>query len=138
MGYGYILPKIIKFLNGDNMSEHIEINSVEDISEEFLMMLLTQAAMGESASKEAMIKARQGEFEVAKQLIEQAEEAFTEVHKTQTALIGFDEGQGKVPMTLILTHIQDHIMTGMLAKEVALEVIMIREEMAQLKASLVG
>ncbi|WP_117234950.1 PTS lactose/cellobiose transporter subunit IIA [Vibrio maerlii] len=120
------------------MSEHIEINSVKDISEEFLMMLLTQAAMGESASKEAMIKARQGEFEVAKQLIEQAEEAFTEVHKTQTALIGFDEGEGKVPMTLILTHIQDHIMTGMLAKEVAFEIIAIREEMAQLKAALVA
>jgi len=120
------------------MSEHIEIKSVEDISEEFLMMLLTQAAMGESASKEAMIKARQGEFEVAKQLIEQAEEAFTEVHKTQTALIGFDEGEGKVPMTLILTHIQDHIMTGMLAKEVAFEIITLREELAQIKTALIA
>ncbi|NLS12512.1 PTS lactose/cellobiose transporter subunit IIA [Vibrio sp. SM6] len=100
------------------------------------MMLLTQAAMGESASKEAMIKARQGEFETAKLLIQQADEAFVEVHKTQTSLIGFDEGEGKVPMTLILTHIQDHIMTGMLAKEVAIEIIALREEMAELKAAL--
>lgn len=118
------------------MSEHIEINCAEDISEEFLMMLLTQAAMGESSSKEAMIKARQGEFDVAKQLIEQAEEAFTEVHKTQTALIGFDEGEGKVTMTLIMTHIQDHIMTGMLAKEIACEIIALREELAQIKETL--
>ncbi|MDG3085307.1 PTS lactose/cellobiose transporter subunit IIA [Vibrio hannami] len=118
------------------MSEYIEINSAEDITEEFLMMLLTQAAMGESASKEAMLKARAGEFEAAKQLIEQAEEAFTEVHKTQTALIGFDEGEGKVQMTLILTHIQDHIMTGMLAKEMAEEVIFLREELADLKSKL--
>ncbi|MEZ9134351.1 PTS lactose/cellobiose transporter subunit IIA [Vibrio sp. 10N.286.52.B1] len=120
------------------MSEHFEITCVEDITEEFLMMLLTQAAMGESASKEAMIKARQGEFEVAKELIKQADEAFTEVHKTQTALIGFDEGEGKVPMTLILTHIQDHIMTGMLAKEIAIEVIAMREELAALKAAFAG
>jgi cellobiose PTS system EIIA component len=118
------------------MSEYIEINSVQDITEEFLMMLLTQAAMGESASKEAMLKARVGEFEAAKQLIKQAEEAFTEVHKTQTALIGFDEGEGKVQMTLILTHIQDHIMTGMLAKEMAEEVIFLREELADLKSKL--
>ncbi|MDV7105089.1 PTS lactose/cellobiose transporter subunit IIA [Vibrio sp. TH_r3] len=115
------------------MTEQFDIKSAEDISEEFLMMLLTQAAMGESASKEAMQKARIGEFEQAKQLIVQADQAFSEVHKTQTSLIGFDEGEGKVPMTLILTHIQDHIMTGMLAKELAEEVILIREEIRELK-----
>ena len=120
------------------MSEQFAINSVNDISEEFLMMLLTQAAMGESASKEAMQKARVGEFDQAKKLIEQAEEAFAVVHKTQTSLIGFDEGEGKVPMTLILTHIQDHIMTGMLAKELAEEIILIREEITELKEKLLN
>jgi len=115
------------------MSDIFEINAVEDISEEFLMMLLTQAAMGESASKEAMLKARAGDFELAKSLIKQAESAFNNVHKTQTSLIGFDAGEGKVPMTLILTHVQDHIMTGMLAKEIAEEIILVRQELAELK-----
>jgi len=120
------------------MSEIFEINSVEDISETFLMTLLTQAAMGESAAKEAMLVARDGDFERASSLIKQANLAFTEVHKTQTALIGFDEGEGKVPMTLILTHIQDHIMTGVLAKEVAEEIILLRQEMAELKKLMVA
>lgn len=118
------------------MTDSIKITCVSDISEEFLMMLLTHAGMGESASKEAMIYARKGDFVKAKELIKVAENAFKEVHKTQTSLIGFDEGEGKVPMTLILTHIQDHIMTGMLAKEMAQEIISIREEMAELKALL--
>jgi len=115
------------------MSGNINIDSVNDISEEFLMMLLMQAGMGESLSKEAMIAAKSGDFEKSDQLMTQADEAFKEVHKSQTALIGFDEGAGKVPMTLILTHIQDHIMVGMLAKEIIQELILIRRELAELK-----
>ncbi len=115
------------------MTTKFEIKCVDDISEDFLMMLLTLAGMGESASKEAMIFARKGDFIKAKALIKVAEESFKKVHKVQTSLISFDEGAGKVPMTLILTHIQDHIMTGMLAKEMAEEFICLREEILELK-----
>lgn len=41
----------------------------------------------------------------------------------QTQLIGLDEGEGKVPVNLIMVHAQDHIMTSMLAKEMIQELI---------------
>ncbi|WP_367990252.1 PTS lactose/cellobiose transporter subunit IIA [Vibrio sp. NTOU-M3] len=106
-----------------------EIKAPEDITEEFLMMLLCQVGEARSACMEAMSLARQDKFHKAKELLAAADEALIAVHKSQTSLIGFDEGAGKVPMTLILTHIQDHIMTTMLCREMAEEVIAIHKKL---------
>lgn len=108
---------------------NIEINTQEDITEEFLMMLLCQAGEARSAVMQAMIEARNGDFEQAEIMLNTAEKALTEVHRTQTSLIGFDEGEGKVIMTLILTHIQDHIMTAMLCRDLANEIIEIHRRL---------
>jgi len=94
-----------------------------EITEEFLMTLLCQAGAARSAVMQAMLEARQGDFESAKASLKAADEALAEVHKSQTELISFDEGEGKVKMTLILTHIQDHIMSAMLCKDLAFEII---------------
>lgn len=106
-----------------------EINTQEDITEEFLMTLLCKAGEARSAVMQAMAEARNGEFERSEAMLVAAEEALTEVHKTQTGLIGFDEGEGKVTMTLILTHIQDHIMTAMLCRDMANEIIAIHRQL---------
>jgi len=94
-----------------------------EITEEFLMTLLCQAGEARSAVMQSMIDARKGDFESAESAFKAAEKALEEVHKSQTELIGFDEGEGKVKMTLILTHIQDHIMNAMLCKDLAIEII---------------
>ncbi|KGY08337.1 PTS lactose/cellobiose transporter subunit IIA [Vibrio sinaloensis] len=108
---------------------NIEITKPEDITEEFLMMLLCQVGEARSACMEAMFLARQEKFLQASELLGVADTALIAVHKSQTSLIGFDEGAGKVPMTLILTHIQDHIMTTMLCREMAEEVIAIHKKL---------
>ncbi len=66
-----------------------EINTQEDITEEFLMTLLCKAGEARSAVMQAMGEARNGEFERSEAMLVAAEEALTEVHKTQTGLIGF-------------------------------------------------
>ena len=38
-------------------------------------------------------------------------------------LIEADQGEGKIPVTLVLVHAQDHLMTSMLAKELVTELI---------------
>lgn len=106
-----------------------KINSQEDITEEFLMTLLCKAGEARSAVMQAMLEARNGEFARSESMLVAAEEALVEVHKTQTGLIGFDEGEGKVMMTLILTHIQDHIMTAMLCRDMANEIIVIHRKL---------
>ncbi|WP_070964171.1 PTS lactose/cellobiose transporter subunit IIA [Vibrio sonorensis] len=105
-----------------------DIHSQEDINEEFLMGLLCQVGEARAALMESMIAARSGDFEKALKLIDVGDTALANVHHSQTSLISFDEGQGKVTMTLILTHIQDHIMTTMLCRDLALEVIEIHKK----------
>ncbi|OAN13058.1 PTS fructose transporter subunit IIC [Photobacterium jeanii] len=100
-----------------------EINCSEDITEEFLMTLLCQVGEARAACMQAMKEAREGRAQAAQALLKEADNALITVHKTQTSLIGFDEGAGKVKMTLILTHIQDHIMTTMLCRELAEEIV---------------
>lgn len=106
-----------------------ETESQFEISEEFLMTLLCQVGEARSSFMEAMREARNGQFEEANQLIHAGDNALKEVHKSQTELISFDEGAGKVPMTLILTHIQDHIMTTMLCRELVDEIVYIHQEL---------
>lgn len=94
-----------------------------EITEEFLMTLLCQAGAARSAVMQSLVEARKGDFANAYASFTAADEALEEVHKTQTELIGFDEGEGKIKMTLILTHIQDHIMNAMLCRDLAFEII---------------
>ncbi|ENM5762276.1 PTS lactose/cellobiose transporter subunit IIA [Vibrio mimicus] len=108
---------------------NVEINSPQDITEEFLMMLLCQVGEARSSCMEAMSLARKEQFAQAQEMLGVADKALIAVHKSQTSLISFDEGAGKVPMTLILTHIQDHIMTTMLCREMAEEVIAIHKKL---------
>ncbi|AUH01324.1 PTS lactose/cellobiose transporter subunit IIA [Pectobacteriaceae bacterium CE70] len=99
----------------------METNSVLD--EEYLMNLLCQAGAAKSAAMDAIFKAREGSHSEALHQLQISDEIFKEVHKCQTELISMDEGKGKIQMTLILTHIQDHIMNGMLCKEIATELV---------------
>ncbi|MGR5144612.1 PTS lactose/cellobiose transporter subunit IIA [Photobacterium sp. DNB23_23_1] len=101
-----------------------------EITEEFLMGLLCQAGEARSLTMQAISLAKKGSFEEADQLLASSDEAFANVHKLQTDLIGYDEGSGKVTMTLILTHIQDHIMTGMLCRDLATEIIELHKRIA--------
>lgn len=105
-----------------------EINSVDDISEEFLMTLLCTVGEARSCFMLAMSKAREGDFTDVQKMLDTGDKILAEVHRAQTGLIGFDEGVGKVTMTLILTHIQDHIMTTMLCRDLANEIIELRKE----------
>ncbi|MGF1718979.1 PTS lactose/cellobiose transporter subunit IIA [Vibrio kyushuensis] len=113
---------------------NVKINSNEDITEEFLMSLLCQVGEARSTFMEAMTTARKGQFQHAHQLLLDGDKALSSVHKAQTSLIGFDEGAGKVTMTLILTHIQDHIMTTMLCREMAEEIVAIHHQLHKVRS----
>jgi len=106
-----------------------EINSSDDITEEFLMTLLCQVGEARAAFMDAMQAARRGDFKQSQSLMKTGDDALVAVHKSQTSLIGFDQGEGKVTMTLILTHIQDHIMTTMLCREMAEEISVIHQKL---------
>jgi len=74
--------------------------------EEAVMEIIMNAGQSRSLCFEALHSARQGNIEEAKLL-----------------LIEQDAGEAKQPMTLIMVHAQDHLMTSMLARELSNEII---------------
>ncbi|TEW52283.1 PTS lactose/cellobiose transporter subunit IIA [Psychromonas algicola] len=94
-----------------------------DELEATVMELIINAGESKSCAMEALNAAKAGKWDEVDGLLTQSLAASKKAHKVQTALIGMDEGEGKVPVNLIMVHAQDHIMTAMLAKEMIEELI---------------
>jgi len=88
-----------------------------------VMELLVQAGSARSVLLSALREARSGNITQAHRLVEEAKLFISAAHKIQTELIGMDEGSGKIPVSLILVHAQDHLMNAMLIQELASDMI---------------
>ena len=113
-------------LDLDNLPE---TGTDADALEEVVMGLIINAGQARSLAYSALKQAKQGDFETAKTLMAQSPAALHEAHRVQTQLIESDEGQGKIKVSLVLVHAQDHLMTAMLARELIAELIELHEKM---------
>nr|WP_194164793.1 PTS lactose/cellobiose transporter subunit IIA [Photobacterium carnosum] len=91
--------------------------------EQTIMELLVTAGSARSASLMAIQAARKNDFEQAQNLLDEAKVAINQAHKIQTNLIGIDEGEGKLKVTLIVVHAQDHLMNAMVIQDLAQDFI---------------
>ena len=96
--------------------------------EEVGMGLIINSGQARSLAYAALKQAKQGDFEAAKTMMEQSRMALSEAHLVQTQLIESDEGEGKMKVSLVLVHAQDHLMTSMLARELVAELIELHEK----------
>ncbi|MCS3431307.1 PTS lactose/cellobiose transporter subunit IIA [Klebsiella sp. BIGb0407] len=96
--------------------------------EQTVMELLINAGEARSQAMIAIQQAREGKWSEADAALAASDEAIKAAHKVQTALISEDEGAGKIPVTLILVHAQDHLMTAMLCRDLAGEMVLLRRE----------
>lgn len=101
--------------------------------ESTVMELIINAGEARSCAMQALRAARQYDWLEADAQLTAATAAAKAAHKIQTALIGEDEGVGKLPMNLILVHAQDHLMNAMLCRELAEEIILLHREVQALK-----
>ncbi|STL70318.1 N,N'-diacetylchitobiose-specific PTS system, EIIA component [Escherichia coli] len=62
-------------------------------------------------------------------MMDQSRLALNEAHLVQTKLIEGDAGEGKMKVSLVLVHAQDHLMTSMLARELITELIELHEKL---------
>ena len=85
--------------------------------EEVVMGLIINSGQARSLAYAALKQAKQGDFDAAKTMMEQSRMALNEAHLVQTKLIEGDQGEGKMKVSLVLVHAQDHLMTSMLARE---------------------
>jgi PTS system cellobiose-specific IIA component len=91
--------------------------------EETIMELLVQAGSARSSALSALRCARQGNFSQADSAMAESHSAVKLAHAKQTELIGLDEGCGKLTVTLITVHAQDHLMNAMVIQDLAQDLI---------------
>ncbi|EIU7557375.1 MULTISPECIES: PTS N,N'-diacetylchitobiose transporter subunit IIA [Providencia] len=96
--------------------------------EEVVMGLIINAGQARSLAYTALKKAKAGDFVTAKNLMEQSHSSLNEAHKVQTQLIESDMGEGRIKVSLVLVHAQDHLMNAMLARELITELIELHEK----------
>lgn len=102
-------------------------------NENIIMELIIQAGHSRSCSMEAIRAARQHNWSAAEESLREAKDAAKKAHLIQTELIGEDEGTGKIKVTLIVVHAQDHLMNAILCKDLAEEMIAVHRQLAELK-----
>ena len=109
----------------DNVvAEDVQENDLEEV----VMGLIINSGQARSLAYAALKQAKQGDFEAAKATMDQSRIALSEAHLVQTQLIESDEGEGRMKVSLVLVHAQDHLMTSMLARELVAELIELHEK----------
>ncbi|SLM64433.1 MULTISPECIES: PTS lactose/cellobiose transporter subunit IIA [Dickeya] len=97
--------------------------------EQTVMELLINAGEARSCAMMAIQAARAQDWVAADAQLLASQAAAKAAHQLQTRLIGLDEGEGKVPVNLIMVHAQDHLMTAMLCRDLADEMVQLRKEL---------
>ncbi|CQR46022.1 Lichenan-specific phosphotransferase enzyme IIA component [Paraliobacillus sp. PM-2] len=96
---------------------------MEQTITEIAFQIILHAGNGKSSAMEAIQAAKQGDFSQANQLIKKASKSFGDAHHYQTTLLQEEvKGDGST-VNLILVHAQDHLMTAMTVRDLAIEII---------------
>ncbi|MDR4948069.1 PTS lactose/cellobiose transporter subunit IIA [Neobacillus cucumis] len=90
--------------------------------------LILHSGNARSLAMEAMQDARNKDYEQADQKIKESENELLLAHKFQTQLIQREAGGDKYDIPILLVHAQDHLMTAMTVKDMAIEIIELRKE----------
>jgi len=107
----------------------IDPPAAADALEEVVMGLIINSGQARSLAYAALEQAKQGDVEAAKKMMDRSRQALNEAHLVQTKLIEDDQGEGRIKVSLVLVHAQDHLMTSMLARELISELIELHEKL---------
>ncbi|MCL2863946.1 MAG: PTS lactose/cellobiose transporter subunit IIA [Lachnospiraceae bacterium] len=95
---------------------------------EVAMELVVNGGTARSLAMEAIALAKEGKFAEAYQSLEDADEALVSCHHVQTDLIQRTARGEAIEVSLLMVHAQDHLMTGILAKDLAKEIVELHEK----------
>ena len=101
--------------------------------EEIVLNIIMHIGEARSYSMEAVTLAKQGKFDKSRDLIRMADEELGYAHSSQTSLIQGETANDHINFSLLLVHAQDHLMTTMTFKDLAVELIEIHEKVYRLE-----
>lgn len=97
--------------------------------------IISYSGMARAYVHEAMDAMREGNFELAEQKMQEAEDQLVEAHKSQTDLLHQFANGTEIEIQIIMVHAQDHLMTTMTLKEIAAEMEEMYKQINALKAA---
>ncbi len=97
--------------------------------EEISFHIILSGGNARSLAMEAMNHAKMGEFDLAEQKIEEANEEMTKAHRFQTELIQGEAQGEKIEIRLLLIHAQDHLMNAITVIDLAKEIIELHKKL---------
>ncbi|WP_300383302.1 PTS lactose/cellobiose transporter subunit IIA [Clostridium sp.] len=96
--------------------------------EKIIMDLIIFSGEARSYAMEAMQLAKNGQINESRELLEKAKETIGNAHQSQTSLIQNEAAGNKTEVSLLLVHAQDHLMTSIVVKDLAEEIIDLHEK----------
>jgi PTS system cellobiose-specific IIA component len=93
------------------------------------MELIVSAGSARSYAMESIYLAKEGKFDEADEALANADEALVAAHHVQTDLLQRTAKGEKIETSLIMVHAQDHLMTGILAKDMAREIVELHRQL---------
>lgn len=90
---------------------------------EIAFQIILYAGNGRSSAMEAIQAAKEGDFTEANRLINEANEELVKAHSYQTKLLQEEASGDGNTVSVILVHSQDHLMTAMTLRDLAIEII---------------
>jgi cellobiose PTS system EIIA component len=91
--------------------------------------LILHSGNARSLAMEAIFAAKEKNFTTAFEKLTEADLEITKAHVFQTQLIHAEAAGESFEIPIILIHAQDHLMTAMTVKDLAREMVEIRQEM---------
>jgi cellobiose PTS system EIIA component len=90
---------------------------------EIAFQIILFAGNGKSNVMEAIQEAKKGDFAEADRLVEEAGEELGKAHSYQTQLLQKEANGEESLINVMLIHSQDHLMTAMTVRDLAIEII---------------
>ncbi|WP_294374841.1 PTS lactose/cellobiose transporter subunit IIA [uncultured Clostridium sp.] len=101
--------------------------------EEVILSIIMHSGEARSYSMEAIAFAKEGLFDKSKELIRMADEELGYAHSSETSLIQGEAANDQIDFSLLIVHAQDHLMTTMTFKDLAVELIEMNERVYKLE-----
>src|SRR5699024_3005961 len=90
---------------------------------EIAFQIILHAGNGKSSAMEAIEEAKDGNYEQADHLVEEAGIELGKAHGYKSKLLQDAANEEGVSVNVILVHSQDHLMTSMTVRDLAIDII---------------
>ena len=100
--------------------------------EQTCFQLITASGGAKSSYMAAIEKAKEGEFDEARNLIKEGDKMLNEAHAPHADMVAKEAAGEGCPLSLILTHAEDQMMSTEVFKTLACEFIDLYEKLFQL------